>query len=149
MFKHHNGHVEALNSLLRGELAACETYRQALEKVAEEPGAADLRRIEGEHEQAVDVFRNFVIEHGADPDHDSGPWGTWAKTVTGTAKALGVKVAIKALKEGEEHGLKDYEKALDAEELDPVVKTKIRDTLIPRQRVHIQTLDRLIETQRV
>jgi rubrerythrin len=149
MLRHDNAHIEALNSLLRGELAACETYRQALEELTDEPGAAELRRIEREHEQAVGVFRNFVIEHGADPDNSSGPWGTWAKTVTGTAKAFGVKTAIKALKEGEQHGLKDYEKAAEAEGLDPVVKMKIRDTLIPRQRVHIQTLDRLIEIQRV
>lgn len=43
------------------------------------------------------------------PVHDSGAWGEWAKLVMGTAKLLGDKAALKALKEGEESGLKEYQ----------------------------------------
>lgn len=42
-----------LRSLVRGELAAVETYRQALEKAGASPGGEELRRIESEHEEAV------------------------------------------------------------------------------------------------
>src|SRR2546430_5979518 len=44
--------VGTLNSLLRGELAATETYQQALAKVGNDPKAADLRRIHVEHRTA-------------------------------------------------------------------------------------------------
>ena len=54
--------------------------------------------------------------------------------------------ALKALKEGEEHGLKEYEEALD-DEISPELQSVVR-TLISRQQAHIQTLDRLIVATR-
>src|SRR5262249_62647 len=93
-------HTDVMNSLLRGELAATETYQQALAKVKDEPGAEDLRRIHREHREAANQIRQSVRQHGATPDHDSGAWGVWAKTVEGTAKIFGDKAALKALKEG-------------------------------------------------
>jgi uncharacterized protein DUF2383 len=142
--------IDSLKSLLRGEISACETYRQVLDKVSQSPevGASELRRIEGEHREAVNLLKTHVVGQGVVPTDSSGAWGAWAKTVTTTSKAFGVKTAIKTLKEGEEHGLEVYENALEDEGLDSMVKMEIRNTLIPRQRVHIQTLDRLLASQR-
>jgi len=47
------GAVDTLNKLLRGEIAATETYQQALAKVGTEPGADALRRIHDEHREAA------------------------------------------------------------------------------------------------
>ncbi len=138
--------VDILNRLLRGELAATETYQQALAKVGDEPGGAELRRMESDHRDAANVLRQHIIQRSGQPDSSSGVWGMWAQAVTGTAKLFGNTAALKALKEGEEHGIKEYEDALEDKDLDQECKTLIRSTLLPRQRAHLAVLDRLIES---
>jgi len=136
--------VETLNSLLRGELAATETYQQALAKVGDEPGTSDLRQIHHEHRSAANTLRQHVHQHGGQPDQDSGAWGTFAKAIAGTAKLFGNAAALKALKEGEERGIKDYEKALEDESLHADCKALIRTTMLPQTKAHISVLDRLM-----
>src|SRR3954453_14915941 len=139
------GHsAETLNSLLRGELAATETYQQALAKVGDEPGTSDLRRIHHEHRSAANTLRQHVHQHGGQPDQDSGAWGAFAKAVEGTAKLFGNAAALKALKEGEEKGLSDYESALKDPDLHPDCRDLIQNTLLPQTRAHIPVLDRLM-----
>src|SRR5262249_46831969 len=136
--------MDALNELLRGELAATETYQQAMAKVGNEPGAAELRRIHDEHRTAANTLRQHVHHHAGKPDQGSGAWGSFAKAVEGAAKLFGNTAALKALKEGEEQGVKDYEAALkgglpaDCQEL-------IRNQFLPQTRAHIQVLDRLMK----
>ena len=136
--------VEQLNSLLRGEISAVETYRQAIEKVGDEhvSDATALRAIAQEHGEDAQSLREAIEQLGAEADDSSGAWGAWAKTVQGVAKLFGDASALKALKEGEEHGLKDYEEALD--DVDTVSRTLIVNRLIPNQRRHIATLDGMI-----
>src|SRR5262245_56665542 len=109
--------VRRLNSLLRGEISATETYQQALAKVGSEPGASELRRIHDEHRETANTLRQHVHQHGGKPDQGSGAWGAFAKAVEGAARLLGNKAALKALKEGEEHGIKEYEEALSDPDL--------------------------------
>src|SRR5687767_7460215 len=97
--------VDTLNSLLRGEIAATETYQQALAKIGNEPGGADLRRIHAEHRDTANALRKHVHIFEDKPDQGSGAWGAFAKAVEGVAKLFGNTAALKALKEGEEHGL--------------------------------------------
>src|SRR5688572_24562249 len=104
--------IDTLNSLLRGELAAVETYQQALAKLGDTKGAAELRRVHAEHRAAADALRQHVHQHGGQPAQGSGAWGAFAKAIEGTAKLFGNDAALKALKEGEEHGLKEYQRAL-------------------------------------
>ncbi len=136
-----------LNSLLRGELAATETYQQALAKVGNHAGAAELRRIHDDHREAANTLRQHVHEHGGQPDQGSGAWGAFAKTVEGSAKLFGNTAALKALKEGEEHGIKSYENALEDEDLPLDCKTLIRAELLPETRAHVPVLDRLMSMQ--
>jgi hypothetical protein len=44
---------------------------------------------------------------------------------------------------GEEHGVEEYERALEGEYLDPESAALIRVSLLPRQRTHIAVLSRL------
>jgi uncharacterized protein (TIGR02284 family) len=138
--------TDKLNSLLRGELSSVETYQQAIERVGNGIGGAELRHIENEHREAVSVLRSRIQLRGGDPDTTSGMWGAWAQIVTGAASLLSDNLALKALKEGEEHGLKEYEEALGDEHIDPDTRTLIRSSLVPRQEQHIAALDRLMET---
>lgn len=136
--------IDTLNSLLRGEISATETYQQALAKVGDEPGAMELSRIHVEHREAANTLRQHVHHHGGKPDQGSGMWGKFAKFVEGTAKLFGDTAALKALKEGEEHGMKSYEDALKDGDLPTDCQALIRGTLLPQTREHIAVLDRLM-----
>jgi len=136
--------LEPLRKLLRGELSSVETYNQVLEKVQDEPEAEELKQIWREHQEAVDTLTKHVRSHGGTPDTSSGPWGTFAQAVTASAKIFGETAALKALKEGEEHGIKEYEEALENKELDSECREVISSSLLPRQRRHIEVLDRLM-----
>src|SRR5436190_16200338 len=92
--------------LLQGELAAIETYNQAVASLHEQDdAAAALRRIRADHQEAAAELRAFLREFGHDAEVTSGAWGAFAKAVEGTAKLLGIGAAVRALKEGEQHGL--------------------------------------------
>ena len=141
--------VETLNSLLRGEMSALETYRQAIEKLEDNnaPGSAELHALRRDHRDAADVLWHHLESHGEKPSEGSGPWGAFAQAVTGTAKLFGNTAALKALKEGEEHGVKDYEDALHDEHLPADCQSLIRNQLLPRQREHVAVIDRLMNRQ--
>jgi uncharacterized protein (TIGR02284 family) len=139
--------IDNLNSLLRGELAATETYQQAMDKAGNENWATELRRLHEEHRAAANALREHIHFHGGKPDQGSGAWGTWAKTVEGTAKLFGNTAALKALKEGEEHGIKSYEDALQDQDLEEDCKTLIRGTLLPRTRSHVPILDGMMNAK--
>ena len=84
--------VRQLNSLLRGEISAAETYRMAIDKVADTgnaPNAGLLREIQEEHGRAAQGIRDRIRELGGEPSDSSGAWGAWAKTVQGTANLFG------------------------------------------------------------
>lgn len=137
--------ADELNELLRGELSAVETYKQAIKQVGTEPGGEDLKKALSNHEAAVKELGELVVKSGGTPSKDSGVWGTWAKTVTGTAKVLGDVTALKALKEGEEHGVKEYQDALTDDDVPANVKTIIKDKYLPNQLAHIESLNRMID----
>ena len=139
--------VDQLNSLLRGEISAAETYRMAIDKVADGDRAANaglLREIQEEHGRAAQGIRDRIRELGGEASDSSGAWGAWAKTVQGTMNLFGDGASLKALKEGEEHGLKDYQEALD--DVDATSAQLIQNQLIPAQQRHINLLDQLINS---
>lgn len=140
--------MDTLNRLLRGELSAIETYKQALAKIGNNGGALELMRLEAEHIEAAELLRQHVAQRGGIPDFSSGAWGAFARSVEGTAQLFGRTAALKALKEGEEHGAKEYELALEDEDLDPEGRRLIASRLLPRQREHVPVLDRLMQAPR-
>ena len=124
--------VEKLDSFLRGEISAVETYDQALEKLGDDPTvAAPLRAARDSHQMRVERLRDELLRHGAMPSDGSGVWGGFAKLVEGGAKVFGAKSAIAALEEGEDHGRDDYKRELD--ELSPDVRRLVESELLPEQ----------------
>lgn len=124
--------TEQLNEFLRGELSAVETYQMAVKKIDDNTALhADLITNLRSHQDRVAMLRDAVVASGEKPAESSGPWGTWAKLVEGTAKLLGNKAAISALEEGEDHGLKNYREDLGA--LDPQWRDMVIQQLLPRQ----------------
>ena len=133
------GHVDAgavteqLNSFLRGELSAVETYRQAIDKLQSHSGTgvALLTQLMASHVERVQRLRDEVVRCGGTPSDDSGAWGTFAKLVEGAAELFGEKSAIAALEEGEDHGLKDYRTGMP--KLDATTRQWIESTIYPEQ----------------
>jgi bacterioferritin (cytochrome b1) len=138
--------VRQLNALLRGEISAAETYRNVLDKAAEGEHAENvglLREIQAEHGRACQSLRNRIRELNGEPSDSSGAWGVWAAAVQSTLTLFGGdKGGLKALKEGEEHGLKEYEDSI--QDLDPTSAQLIENQLVPGQRRHISLLDQLL-----
>ena len=141
--------VDGLNRIVRNELSAMETYRQALDKNRGEYGQdarfGQLEQMLRDHEQAAAQLRNLVRQLGGTAPNDSGAWGTWANTVMAAARLLGDNAALKALKEGEESGIKDCQEMLRDPAQSPQVKDVIT-SLMATERRHVQQLDRMIET---
>ena len=128
--------VDVLNSFLRGEISAVETYRQALDKITGGT-RTNLQECLRSHEQRVNLLRERIRSIGGEPAQGSGAWGAFTKLVEGGAKALGEKAAIAALEEGEDHGRNDYQRELDKLDLDS------------RQLVEHQVLPEQLRTHRV
>ena len=144
---HSDEAVHQLNSLLRGEISACETYRMAIDKVANKDqitmdNVSILREIERQHGIAAQQIRERIQQLGGEASDSSGVWGVWAQTVQGTMNLLGDTSALKSLKEGEEHGLKDFEEALD--DVDTDSRDLISNQLIPQQSRHVSLIDQLM-----
>lgn len=140
---HNESCIKVCNSLLRGELSAIQTYDQALEKFSGSSETATLERIRAEHEESAQILRNHIADMGGTPDSDSGAWGSFAQAVEATAKLLGQSAALKALIEGEQHGIKEYEQALEKDEVMVEAKESIREALLPSLFDHVATLEAL------
>jgi uncharacterized protein (TIGR02284 family) len=136
--------TDKLNSLLRGEISAIETYHQALSKIGETDHAADIRRLHDDHIEAANILRKHIHGHGGEPAKSSGAWGAFAKAVAGTAKLFGTTAALKALKEGEEQGIFEYENAIKDYELPKDCRDLIETRLLPQTKAHIPVLDHLL-----
>ena len=140
--------INDLNSLLRGEISAAETYKMAIDKLSDEPAVSpqveQLHTIQREHGMAAQRLRERIEALGGEAEDDSGAWGAWAKTVQGTADLFGTSSALKALKEGEEHGVKSFERKLEDEELDPTARALAQEFINQNQQ-HIAMLERMMQ----
>jgi uncharacterized protein (TIGR02284 family) len=132
--------IDACNSLLRGEISAIETYSHAVHEFGDANEVSLLENMRRDHIESATWLREHVREMGGEPSRDSGLWGAWARGVEGAAKLIGEKTALKALQEGEEHGEKEYEDALEKDRVLDSCKEVIRSELLPRQRQHVSTL---------
>ena len=136
-----NQTIDTLNSFLRGEISAVETYRQAIEKLHDQPEVSTLTECLHSHEQRVSLLDREIQRLGGRPAQGSGSWGAFAKLLEGGATLFGPKTAIAALEEGEDHafeGMPHLVRDLHvegpmqrypavAEQLDCVVRRKARE----------------------
>jgi hypothetical protein len=126
--------IDQLNSFLRGEMSAVETYKMAIDKLAKSPHVGVLRENLRSHEERVVRLREEIIKYGGKPSTSSGAWGTFAKLFEGAGAAFGEKSAVAALEEGEDHGRNDYERELES--LDPLARDFVRSLLADQLRTH-------------
>lgn len=127
-----NENIDQLNSFLRGELSAVETYRIALEKL--ERGSVNRTQLEAcmsSHQRRVEKLNSRVQALGGVPADSSGAWGSLTTAIESTAAAMSEKIAIAALESGEDHGLADYRR--DADKLTADVRSMVTTELLPAQ----------------
>ncbi len=134
---------ESLSSLIKDELAAAETYRQALQTVRG-PGSEELRRIESEHEEAALILSERMKGLGGTPPVGSGLWGAWSKTIEDSERFFDERAVLKMLKLGEEQGAADYARALKNKAVDPELQELIANTLMPKTLLHAAAIENIL-----
>ena len=141
--------IQDLERILRGEISAVEAYRQVLEKYDTYENATSLKRIQAEHEKAVEFWTAQLRSQESFVEESSGPWGAVVETFVGAAKLLGDGPTLRALKEGEEHGLKEYKELIENNNVNFESESFIKTICLDQQRLHIATLDSLILMNKV
>jgi uncharacterized protein (TIGR02284 family) len=136
--------LNTLNSFLRGELAAVESYREAIDKVDKPPIKTQLGSCLRSHEQRVSVLKQQIQSLGGEPVQSSGTWGTVGKVIAGAAGMVSDKAAVAALEEGEDRVRDDYSR--DLIELDPRSRQIMEEQVIPEQLGTHSTMSSLKKT---
>jgi uncharacterized protein (TIGR02284 family) len=136
--------VETLNTFLRGEISAVETYRQAIGHVSDDRIRGAIQDCLQDHEHRVEALRDRIEKLGGKPTDGSGIWGTFAKLVQKGANVLGEKTAIQALEEGEDHGLADYQRDMDKTHGE--ARRFVRMELLPAQKRTHERMSRIKKT---
>lgn len=135
--------THALNTLLRGELAAVETYTQALGTSDDPEMIGDLQKIRDEHSRAVRVLRDHVVRFGGVPADSPGPWSAYTAAAPAGATVVSPPTTLAALRQGEEHTIGEYEAAL-GNDIDPECQQLVRSDLLPAARRHVEALNSLL-----
>lgn len=135
-----NATLEACHAMLRGEIAAVETYTQASEKFADTTDDDSLGSIRDDHQQSADLLRELLVGSDEVPDITSGVWGDFAKALEGTAKLFGESPALLILEQGEQHGVNEYEAALADHGMSPHIRELIEQDLLPPLYDHLVEL---------
>lgn len=135
--------IDILNSFLRGELSAVETYSQAIAKMADNPIQALAENMDC-HQHRVEAIRREISSLGGKPDETSGAWGAFTELVEGGAALFGRGSALAALEAGEGRGLAQYRK--DITKLTDVARLFIETEIITAQH---RTHDRMSRVKRM
>lgn len=124
--------IAQLNSFLRGELSAAETYRLALERLEQSEFRPSLVQCTRSHEERARLLTEAILGRGGEPADSSGAWGSLVRMLERSAAALSESAAIAVLEEGEDHGRDDYLRDLD--NLEPSARQLVEFAILPEQR---------------
>jgi hypothetical protein len=124
--------ISQLNSFLRGELSAVETYRLALERLEQSEFRPSLVQCTRSHEERARLLTEAVLGRGGDPADSSGAWGSLVRMIERSAASISESAAIAVLEEGEDHGRDDYLRDLD--NLEPSARQLVEFAILPEQR---------------
>jgi demethoxyubiquinone hydroxylase (CLK1/Coq7/Cat5 family) len=132
--------IRTLNSFLRGEIAAVETYHRALATLERRDNAEELCACLASHERRVAMLRQRILEVGGQPAESSGAWGAFDRLFDAGPAVSGDDAAIAVLEEGEDRGLKQY--LDDVGKLDHDDRRLVAKEILPEQvRTHDSVSD--------
>lgn len=133
--------MKQIDELIRGEIAAVESFDTVINKVKDPAELDRLSEIRQDHQMAVEKLKSLVGTDFNDEIDGSGPWGAFTTAFAGGASFFGDEAAIRALQVGEQHGLNEYQEALADDGVKPEVKELIRSELIPSQERHLAIIE--------
>ncbi|MEZ4382950.1 MAG: DUF2383 domain-containing protein [Nannocystaceae bacterium] len=139
-----NETIENLKSQYRGELAAVETYEQALKKYEDQPEEPALRRMLVEHRDASRRIGEAILDNGEPLPRGSGAWGTVTTAVERVATMVNDKIPLELLRRGESIGMDGYDTILADDTLPDALFVELA-ALRSRCRRHVSALDTMIE----
>lgn len=128
---HSEQDVKYLNSFLKNELAAVETYSQVIGKSKHPDLTSSLSNLQQSHRKRADLLRQKIQALGGQPADSSGMWGGVSKLLQGTSNLFGEKAAVSTLEEGEDRGRDDYKR--DMSKLSPECQRFIEQEIMPEQ----------------
>jgi len=137
-----NSDMTQLDDLIRGEMSAVNAYDKVISDIKDSQEKARLESIRQNHQNAVDKLSKYVEGKPsltADTE-SSGAWGKFVKGYTKAATLMGNKAAVKALTQGEEHGVSEYKEALKDKTISADLKQTIKTQFLPNQERHIHEL---------
>jgi uncharacterized protein (TIGR02284 family) len=123
--------INQLNSFLRGEIAARQSYQQALDKIKNVDVRSYLEECRTEHEERVLMLKGYIERVGGAPSEAGGVWGSFAQLLQAGANIFGEKAAVIALEQGEDVVLGDYRR--DLNELDEDAVRFVAQEILPSQ----------------
>jgi hypothetical protein len=127
-----SGTISQLNSFLRGELSAAETYRLALDRLEQSEHRPTLVQCSRSHEERARLLTEAILGRGGEPAESSGAWGSLVRMLERSAAAISESAAVAVLEEGEDHGRDDYLRDLD--NLEPTARQLVEFAILPEQR---------------
>ncbi len=127
-----SGTISQLNSFLRGELSAAETYRPALDGLEQSEHRPTLVQCSRSHEERARLLTEAILGRGGEPAESSGAWGSLVRMLERSAAAISESAAIAVLEEGEDHGRDDYLRDID--NLEPTARQLVEFAILPEQR---------------
>lgn len=135
--------IDKLNDFLKSEIAAVETYDQAIEKTGQSSNVVQrLVELRQSHANRASLLKERIVALGGEPAEGSGLWGGFAKLVEGGAKAFGEKAALEALEEGEDKGLQEYRDEID--DLSDASRQFVASMILPEQQRSHDTMSRML-----
>ncbi len=111
--QYQTGSIKELNSLLRAELSACDSYGEVLKSIGEMHFREVLADCQQSHERRARLLTQRIAELGGEPVQETGIWGTVARLITKGATKVGYEATVAALKEGENLEMKEYRHCID------------------------------------
>jgi len=138
--------VDALNQLLHAELAAVKSYREVLDRFAEEKETGDFRDLETAHLQAADALHEHIIERGGEPTNEMpAPW----LDVGAASHIEGERGVLCALQKGEQALTELYERTLlERAGVERACRRLIEEQLLLDTRGHVQMVGHLVDERR-
>lgn len=137
--------MKQVDELIRGEISAIESIDAVLNKLKSTDEKQKLMSIRNDHQKAVSRLRQFSSAEAQSKTNTSGPWGAFTQAFAGGASFFGDKAALAALKVGEQHGINEYQEALNSSDVSAEVKSIIQSELMPQQQQHLAMINSYIQ----
>ena len=130
--------LDDLNTLLKDELSAVETYAAALHDRSGLSVQTELTRCQRSHETRARILRDKIVMLGGQPAEKPGMMGTWSKLVEKGAAVISNDMVIRALEQSEDHVLHDYQSRIG--NVAPDIRGFLETQLLPEELITHRTL---------